>query len=158
MSEQHNQPSAKYIVHHAEGSAIGDYAMVNNHFGPAQAQADPAVAELRQLFTRINEQLATLEPADRDMIAPAVAQTVEAAAAIQAGDASEAKQSFLAKRLKSLYAMAPDIGEVIITSLANPALGIALTLRKIAQKAQAELASKSSADTAADAAASAATG
>jgi len=38
--------------------------------------------------------------------------------------------------------MAPDIGEVILTTLVNPAAGIALTLQKIAQKAQEELKSQ----------------
>ena len=123
-------------LHH---SAVGDYARVNNYLPAQAAQADPGVAELRQLFEQINLRLEALEAADREALIPTVQQTAQATAEIQQGDASEAKQSFLAARLKILYAMRQDIGEVIITTLADPAAGFALTLKKIAQKAKAEL-------------------
>jgi len=138
MSDEAKE-APKYYVGHAVQSAIGDYANVNNYFPPQQAAADPGVAELRRLFEEVNKRLAALEEADRDLVAPAVEQTVQAAAAIQQGDASPEKQSFLEKRLKSICTMAPDIGQVIIATLANPAAGIALTLQKIAQKAEGEL-------------------
>lgn len=126
--------SAKYIVHHAEQSAIGDYAKVNNYISDQAAAADPGIAELQTLFKEVNQRLAALETADRELVAPAVEQTVEAATAIQQGDESPEKQSFLEGRLKALYLMRKDIGEVIITSLASPTAGIALTLQKIGQK------------------------
>jgi hypothetical protein len=34
--------------------------------------------------------------------------------------------------------MAPDIGEVVLASLTNPAAGIATVIRKVAQKAKEE--------------------
>ena len=139
MSEQESQ-AGKYVVHHAEQSAIGDYARVNNYLTAQAAQSDPGTAELRHLFEQVNERLAALEEADREMVTPAVEQTAKATAEIQQGDDSPEKQSFLEKRLKALYNMAPDIGQVIITTLANPAAGIALTIQKIAQKAKADLA------------------
>jgi len=138
MSDQQNS-TGKYVVHHAEYSAIGDYANVNNNFPPQQAAADPGAAELRRLFEEVNRRLAALEEADRALVAPAVEQTAQAVAEIQAGDESEAKQSFLEKRLVNVLSMAPDIGQVIIATLANPAAGVALVLTKIAQKAQAEM-------------------
>jgi hypothetical protein len=134
------QQNSKYVVHHAVQSAIGDYANVNNSLPASQAAADPGVAELRQLFEEVNRRLAALEAADRDLVAPAVEQAAQAAAEIQAGDESEARQRFLETRLKHIVAMAPDIGQVIVATLANPAVGVALVLQKIAQKAQAELA------------------
>ncbi len=132
----------KYRVEHAIQSAIGDYANVNNYFPPQQTAADPGAAELRRLFAEVNKQLAALEAADRDAVAPTVEQTAQAAAAIQQGDASPEKQNFLVKRLKSISSMAPDIGKVIIATLANPSAGIALALQQIAQKAQDELGGK----------------
>jgi hypothetical protein len=142
-----DQPNPKYVVHHAVQSAIGDWANVNNYFPAPQATADPGVAELRRLFEEVNRRLAALEAADRELVAPAVEQTAQAAAEIQAGDESEAKQRFLETRLKHIAAMAPEIGEVIITTLASPAAGIALVIQKIAQKAQADLASEKQAET-----------
>jgi len=129
-----------YKVGTAINSAIGDYAQVRNYFAqPAGGAQDAGLAELGRLFEQVNERLAALEEADREMLKTPVQQTAQAAADIQKGDESEAKASFLMKRLKTLYAMSNDIGEVVITTLASPAAGIALTLQKIARKAMAEL-------------------
>lgn len=138
MSDE-SKAAPKYHVEHAVQSAIGDYANVNNYFPPQEAAADPGVAELRRLFEEVNKRLAALDEADRDLVAPAVEQTAQAAADIQQGDDSPEKRSFLEKRLKNICAMSPDIGQVIIATLANPPAGIALTLQKIAQKAKGEL-------------------
>ena len=138
MDDQQSQ-AGKYTVHHAEHSAIGDYAKVNNYL-PAQAATDDSgVAELRRLFQKINQKLETLDDADRAMVVPAVEQAAQAAAEIQQGDESPEKQTFLETRLKNIVAMTPDIGQIIIATLAAPAAGIALALQKIAQKAQSEL-------------------
>ncbi|GAB4279062.1 MAG: hypothetical protein Kow0080_31050 [Candidatus Promineifilaceae bacterium] len=129
-----------YKVGTAINSAIGDHAQVRNYFAqPAGGEQDVGLAELGKLFEQVNERLAKLEEADREMLKPAVQQTAAATAAIQQGDESKEKQNFLAKRLKNLYAMSEDIGAVIITTLASPAAGVALTLQKIAQKAKEEV-------------------
>lgn len=138
MSEEQNQ-AAKYVVHHAVQSAVGDWANVNNYLPAQTAAVDAGTAELRRLFEQVNERLAALEEADRKPVALLVEQTVASTAEIQKGDESQEKQGFLEKRLKNIYAMAPDIGEVIITTLASPAAGIALTIQKVAQKAKASV-------------------
>jgi hypothetical protein len=129
------QQEPKYVVHHAEQSAIGDYAHVENYFSAEAAAADPGVAKLRRLFEEVNRQLSALEKADREQVAVDVEQAAKLAAEIQQGDEDPKKQTFLEARLTSISKMAPDIGEVIITTLCNPGAGIALTIRKIAQKA-----------------------
>lgn len=133
-NEQQQHP--KYVVHQAVQSAVGDYANVNNYLPVQTAAIDAGVAELRQLFEQVNQRLATLDEVDRAPLALLVEQTAAATAEIQQGQASDEKQSFLEKRLKNIYAMAPDIGEVIIATLASPTAGIALTIQKIAQKAK----------------------
>ncbi len=138
MTEPQNQ-APKYYVGTAHQSAIGDYANVTNNFPAAQVAADPGVAQLRALFEKVNRRLDALEAADRELLKPAVEQTAQATAAIQQGDETPEKQTFLEARLKAIYAMRKDIGEVIIATLANPALGLALVLHKIGQKVQAEL-------------------
>jgi len=138
MSDE-NQQAGKYIVHHAVQSAIGDYAKVNNYISPQEAAEDDSMAELRRLFAEVNKRLAALEEDDRKLVALAVEQTVQATTEMQKGDSSEAKQRFLEKRLKHIHDMAPDIGAVIIATLASPAAGIAMVIQKIAQKVQAEL-------------------
>ncbi|HFD39028.1 MAG TPA: hypothetical protein ENJ31_04165 [Anaerolineae bacterium] len=134
------EQTPKYVVYNPIQSAVGDYAQVNNAFPAAQVAADPGLAELRRLFEEVNRRLAELPPADRELLQPAVQQTAQAAAEIQQGDESEEKQSFLAARLKAIYAMRRDIGEVIVATLAAPAAGVTLVIQKIAQKVQAELA------------------
>lgn len=138
MSDE-SKKEAKYVVHHAVQSAIGDYARVNNYFPPQTTEKDNGAAELRQLFAQVNEQLAALAEADRDLVTPAIQQAAQATAEIQQGDESPEKQSFLEKRLKAIYNMREDIGQVIIVTLANPAAGIAVTLQKIAKKVKDEL-------------------
>lgn len=143
MSEE-EKDARKYYVHHAEQSAIGDFANVNNYISTQDAAADAGIAELKALFEEVNRKLAELEEADRELVAPAVQQTVEAATAIQKGDDSEAQQSFLEARLKTIYLMRQDIGEVIIATLVSPPAGMALTLQKIGLKVKAALGAGSS--------------
>lgn len=50
----------------------------------------------------------------------------------------KADKGFLAERFRSIAQMAPDILEVVIASLGNPAAGIGLTVKKIAQKVKVE--------------------
>lgn len=50
----------------------------------------------------------------------------------------KADKGFLAERFKSLAKMAPDILDVIIAGLSNPAAGIGMVVKKIAEKAKTE--------------------
>ncbi|MEJ5311321.1 MAG: hypothetical protein WHX52_16275 [Anaerolineae bacterium] len=123
-------------------SSIGNNPKVEhtqNYGMMSQLPVDLGVARLRALFEEVNRRLDALEAADRELLKPAVEQTAQATAAIQQGDETPEKQTFLEARLKAIYAMRKDIGEVIIATLANPALGLALVLHKIGQKVQAEL-------------------
>jgi hypothetical protein len=137
MSKQQNQ-AGKYVVHHAVQSAIGDYAKVENYLSAEAAAGDPGVAALRRLFEDVNRRLAALEAEDREQVAVEVEQAAKLAAQIQQGDESLKKQGFLETRLRNIVAMAPEIGQVIVATLAEPAAGIALALQKIAQKARSE--------------------
>lgn len=47
----------------------------------------------------------------------------------------EADESFLARRLRNIERIAPDIGEVLLASLVNPAAGFALVVKKVAERA-----------------------
>lgn len=50
----------------------------------------------------------------------------------------KADKGFLAERFRNIAKIAPDILDVIIASLGNPAAGIGLAVKKIAEKAKAE--------------------
>ena len=49
----------------------------------------------------------------------------------------EADEGFLARRLRNIGRMAPDILDVVKATLANPAAGFAAVARKVAEKAGA---------------------
>jgi len=52
-----------------------------------------------------------------------------------------AKVSFIQQRLENIEKMAPDIADVMITTLTNPAAGISLAVKKVLEKMQAQRAS-----------------
>jgi hypothetical protein len=47
-------------------------------------------------------------------------------------------ESFIERRLRNIARMAPDILDVVVKTLANPAIGLASIAQKIAQKAEKE--------------------
>ena len=50
----------------------------------------------------------------------------------------QANESFLSRRLRNLKKMAPDIAEVALATLANPAAGVAVIVQKVAKKIKDE--------------------
>jgi hypothetical protein len=78
------------------------------------------------------------KPKDKKKLAREVEQIRQE---VQKGE--DAHQGSLQERLKNLAKMAPDIFEVTIATLANPALGFALVVQKIAKKAREEYAQQS---------------
>lgn len=56
----------------------------------------------------------------------------------EAKKGGKAKASFIQERLKNIQKMAPDIAEVVMATLQNPALGVGLAVRKVVGKMQAE--------------------
>ena len=55
---------------------------------------------------------------------------------VKKGD--KAKSSFIQERLENIQRMAPDIAEVLIATLQNPAAGVSLAVKKVLSKMQAE--------------------
>ena len=51
---------------------------------------------------------------------------------------NKAKSSFIQERLENIQRMAPDIAEVVIAPLQNPAAGISLAVKKVVNKMQVE--------------------
>ncbi len=55
---------------------------------------------------------------------------------VKKGD--KAKPSFVQERLQNIQKMAPDIGEIVMATLLNPAGGISLAVKKVVNKIQTE--------------------
>ena len=102
-------------------------------------RTDGGSKALAEIFSALLDKVEAAPVADQAITKPMVEQLQATAERLQAGGAKPEDEGFFEQRLKVLYAMAPDIGEVAIATLANPATGIALVIKKIAQKAQAGL-------------------
>jgi hypothetical protein len=93
-------------------------------------------ADLAQMFREIYSRIET-RPLDPNVDKAEVKETVEKIEQeVTKGEA--ANESKVGRWLKTLQEMAPDIGEVTIACLTNPAAGVALVIKKIAEKAKAE--------------------
>jgi hypothetical protein len=59
---------------------------------------------------------------------------------LQAEDAKgeQAREDVIARRLRNIRRMAPDILEVVLATIANPAAGFGVVAKKVAEKMQAE--------------------
>jgi len=91
------------------------------------------IAELfKPIYATIEARLGT-SPEDR---ADMKAEVQEIQAEVAKGD--KADEGFLARRLRNLKRMAPDVLEVVLATLANPAAGLTTVASKVARKMQAE--------------------
>ncbi|HBY08693.1 MAG TPA: hypothetical protein DEH22_13260 [Chloroflexi bacterium] len=63
------------------------------------------------------------------------ANVAEIKAEDEKGD--QAEESFIARRLRNIQRMAPDILEVMLATIANPAAGFGMVAKKVAEKMQA---------------------
>ena len=54
---------------------------------------------------------------------------------IEADKGERANETFLSRRLRNIQQVAPDIAEVILATIANPATGFAVVVKKVAEHA-----------------------
>ncbi len=83
-----------------------------------------------KLLDRIDQRPDT-PPEDKEDLK---ANVTEIQAEAEKGD--QADESFLARRLRNIQRIAPDIAEVVLATLTNPAAGFAAVIGKIAQRAK----------------------
>ena len=122
------------------GAAVGRGAHVEaQHIAGGDLTVGVGSAALAQLFESLMAQVKQLPEEDQQVAAIRVQQVQAQAQTLQAGDESEETQGRFAQALKKLRAMAPDIGDVAIASLVNPAAGIAMVIKKVAARVQKEL-------------------
>jgi len=94
--------------------------------------------EMKQSFTHIYtiiEQHPKLPPQDK---ADLKAEAKDLETELQKGD--QADETFLERRLRNIKRMAPDILEVILATLANPAAGFGVVAIKVSEKMKASAA------------------
>lgn len=77
------------------------------------------------------EQRPDTAPEDREDLKANVAEIK-----VEVEKGEQADESFLSRRLRNIQRIAPDIAEVVLATLANPAAGFAAVIGKIAQQAR----------------------
>ena len=76
---------------------------------------------------------ATIPPETKKTVEQSVKQIEQE---VKKGD--KAKPTFIRERLQNIQKMTPDIAQVVIATLQNPAVGISLAVKKVINKMQAE--------------------
>jgi hypothetical protein len=110
--------------------AAGDQIITNSTFGASSEDLTKAFAEMMSLVDK--------RPADDQRVLRPMVENVQAKASnIEQGDSSEEAQGALERGLRGLIALAPDIADVFVATFASPVAGIALTFKKIADRARA---------------------
>jgi len=94
------------------------------------------VQELNVLLQTVGKLIDATEGLSKGEKADLKADTKEAFEEIKKNN--QADISYIARRLRNLKRMAPDIMDVIINSLISPALGAATVARKIANKIKSD--------------------
>lgn len=115
-----------------DGSALGDHP----HTTVVKQTADPeAIARaFGELYTRIEARPETPSAQKDDL----KAELEEVKEEIAKGEAAD--EGFIARRLRNVGRMAPDILEVVLAALTNPAAGLGLVAKKVAERIRAETA------------------
>ncbi len=96
--------------------------------------------EIAKLFTALNAAIDSRPKTDVETKADLKAEVKELQTHVEGKDA-EPDESFIARHLRNIGHMAPDILDVAIATLGNPVGGVMLVIKKSAEKAK-ELAGK----------------
>ncbi len=99
--------------------------------GSGNVVASRVEATFSSIYQQIDQhpQLAAEDKADLK------AETREVESELKKGD--QADESFLARRLRNIRRMAPDILDVILAAMANPAAGFGMVAKKVAEQMKA---------------------
>jgi hypothetical protein len=118
-----------------EIKVVGNQNAVATHGGKATVSITQAVQEdwktWREQMEREIQALKELPAEDQSMLTQNVEQVVKEA---EKGD--EADPGRIERLLNTISAMAPDILDVIVTTIGNPLAGIGLVIKKIGEKAK----------------------
>jgi hypothetical protein len=98
-----------------------------NQVGNLEATREALFTEL---FKKI-DQRADTPPEDKEDLKVNV-EEIKA----EAEKGEKADETFLSRRLRNIERIAPDIAEVVLATLVNPAAGFALVVKKVAERAR----------------------
>lgn len=91
-------------------------------------------AGLVALFREINQRLDALPSADKRDVSDAKAAVEQIKQEVAKGDQADTTQ--LERHFRAIVRMGPDILDVVTATLVNPAAGLSMIVKKIAEKAR----------------------
>lgn len=91
--------------------------------------------ELDDIFADINQQSRSLPEADKVLVALLLKEANASARSIQNGDRNQSTQTLLETRLTTIIRVQPELGELVIDRLSNPAGNLVETIVQIAKRA-----------------------
>ncbi len=113
-----------------DGNVVGDSSSAT----VVKPAADPeAVARVFRQFHAAVEAHPDLPPQDRADLQADLAELEE-----EVARGEQADEGFLARRLRNIGRMAPDILEVVLATFARPSAGLGVVARKVAQRMRIE--------------------
>ncbi len=114
-------------------SVDGNSKFVGRDDNSTSGASAEQIAQLFQAIYKQIDQKSDLKPEDKQDLH---ADVHDVQTEVAKGD--QADESFLERRLRNIQRMAPDILDVIVTTFADPALGLATVVQKVAATAKAE--------------------
>lgn len=111
------------------GDVRGSHIVTGNHnqVGNQELKRDDLFAEILE---KIEQRPATPIEDKADL----KTNVAEIKAETEKGE--QADESFLARRVRNIERIAPDIADVVLTTLCNPVAGFAAVVRKVAERAR----------------------
>lgn len=118
----------------------GDFNFVGRDMITTTTVTGFNATEVRQLFTALQKEIeasAKISPTGKEDLRTEV-QEIKAYVTKATKKQEPVDESFLARRFRNIARLAPDILEVVVTTLANPLLGLGEVAKRIASKARSE--------------------
>ena len=118
------------------GTSGGTINIAGGDIGGSQTTSGLSAEEVAQMFNQVYAQI----EARQDTPAADKTDLKEEVQEIQAAVTKEGPvdEDFLARRLRNIKRIAPDILDVVVATLGNPVAGFGMAIKKIAQRMQEE--------------------
>ena len=139
-AEQKKKDDAGVVFDNREQYVAGDQHQAGHdiHINGIKASRTQAKT-VEELFRQLSSMIDELPEEEQDLLSEPLRKLESSIEEIKSGDTSEKTLRFFEARLQAIYRMRHDIGEVAITTLASPALGLAMIAHKVAQKVEKKL-------------------
>ena len=141
MSKKKNKDEKKVDIKIGDISGVsGEVTIAGGNITTTQTTSGLSAAEIKGLFDQLYNAIETnakASPADKEDLKAEVEEIqTTVTEAVQKNEKVE--ESFLSRRFRNIARVAPDVLDVVVTTLASPLAGLGIAVKKIAEKAKEE--------------------